>query len=58
MVHLIECAAPTVAETVAKDPTAGKLCQRSGDRHLVDAPDKEKAFRKALKSLGYGMPTV
>lgn len=58
MVHLIECAESMIAETIANDSAAGKLCQRSGDRHLVVSPAKEQAFRKALKSLGYGMPVV
>jgi hypothetical protein len=30
--------------------------QRSGEKHLVVRRDKEKAFRKALASIGYGMP--
>ena len=55
---LIECLSPQIAEVIARDARAGMLCQRTGDRGLVIPVDKEKSFREALNSLGYGMPRV
>lgn len=55
---LIECLSPQVAETIARNSQSEKLCQRVGERGLVVAVDKEKAFRHALNAMGYGMPQV
>jgi hypothetical protein len=55
---LVECISPHIAETIAHNSQTGKLCQRAGERCLVVRLDKEKAFRAALNSIGYGMPQV
>jgi len=55
---LIECISPHLAETIAQNSQKGKLCQRAGERCLVVRLDKEKAFRAALNSIGYGIPQV
>jgi hypothetical protein len=55
---LIECISPQVAEMIAPNSQTGKFCQRTGERGLVVLVDKEKAFRDALNSIGYGMPQV
>jgi hypothetical protein len=55
---LIECADAAVAEQVATHDVTKPLCQRAGDRHLVVQLDAEEPFRKALHTLGYGMPKV
>ncbi len=55
---LIECASAEVAEQVANHDVTKSLCQRAGDRHLVVQADTEEPFRKALHTLGYGMPKV
>jgi hypothetical protein len=55
---LIECTSPQLAELIAQNCQTGKLCQRTGERCLVVPLDKEKAFRSALNSIGYGMPQV
>ncbi len=55
---LIECISPPVADLIAQNSQAGKLCQRTGERCLVVPVDKEKAFRDALNAIGYGMPQV
>jgi hypothetical protein len=55
---LIECISPQIAEMIAQNSQTGKLCQRTGQRCLVVPVDKEKAFRAALNSIGYGMPQV
>lgn len=55
---LIECVSPQIAEVIARDARAGTLCRRTGDRGLVIPEDKEESFRKAINSLGYGMPRV
>ena len=55
---LIECISPQVAEVIAQNSQTGKLCQRTGERCLVVAVDKEKAFRGALNAIGYGMPQI
>ena len=55
---LIECLSPPIAEGIARDDRAGKLCQRIGDRGLVIPVDQVISFRDALNSLGFGMPRV
>ena len=35
-----------------------KWCLRAGERQLVVPVEAEEPFRKALHSLGYGMPRV
>ncbi|ETX04510.1 hypothetical protein [Candidatus Entotheonella palauensis] len=55
---LIECADADVAEQVANHDATKPLCQRAGDCHLVVQADAEEPFRKALHTLGYGMPKV
>ncbi|MDB6040145.1 MAG: hypothetical protein JWM99_3986, partial [Verrucomicrobiales bacterium] len=55
---MIECVSPEVADLIASNSRMSKLCQRTGDRGLVVLEDKEKAFREALNSIGYGMPRV
>lgn len=55
---LIECADAEVAAHVADHDVTKALCQRAGDRHLVVPVDAEASFRKALHTLGYGMPKV
>ena len=57
-VLLVECMSREVAEMIAQNSQTAKLCQRAGDRCLVIAMDKEKAFRHALNAIGYGMPQV
>ncbi len=58
MAWLIECADAEVAEQVANHEVTQLLCQRAGDRHLVVQVEAEESFRKALRTLGYGMPKV
>ena len=55
---LIECLSPQVAEMIANNLQAAKLCQRTGERGLVVPVDKERAFRDALHAIGYGMPQI
>jgi len=55
---LVECVSPQIAEAIARDPRAGMLCRRTGDRGLVIPVDKEESFRRAINGLGYGMPRV
>lgn len=55
---LLECLSPQIADGIARDDRAGKLCQRLGERGLVIPVDQEKSFRAALNALGYGMPRV
>jgi hypothetical protein len=55
---LVECVSPEIAEAIARDPRAGTLCQRTGDRGLVIPVEKEESFHAAINGLGYGMPRV
>jgi hypothetical protein len=55
---LVECLSPQIAELIAQNSQTGKLCQRAGERCLVVSVEKEKAFRAALNTIGYGMPQV
>lgn len=54
----VECVSPQIAEAIAHDARAGTFCGRTGDRGLVIPEDKEESFRKAINTLGYGMPRV
>ena len=53
---LIECTDAEVAARLATDKRTTKLCLRAGERHLVIRTKSERAFRKAVRELGYGMP--
>ena len=53
---LIECADAEIATRLATDAGTARLCQRAGERQLVVRTASEKAFRKAARALGYGMP--
>ena len=55
---LIECAAAEIATRLATDPSTARLCSRAGARKLVVRTTAEKAFRKAARGLGYGMPAA
>ena len=46
------------ADLVALHERTKKFCQRAGERHLVVLAEAAEQFRKALHSLGYGMPRV
>ncbi len=52
---LIECADAEIAARVVADSRLAKLCLLAGDRHLVVKTRSERAFRKALHALGYGV---
>lgn len=54
---LIECIDAETAQKVAEHEHTRKLCMLAGDKHLV-LTGTEKAFRSALRKLGYGMPLV
>ena len=53
---LVEFQDPAVAALVAHDSKAGKLCLLSGERHVAVAKTNERAFRTAVKKLGYVLP--
>ena len=53
-----EFAEAEVADRVAKHELMKKWCLRAGERQLVVPVEAEEPFRKALRSLGYGMPRV
>lgn len=55
---LIECADAEIATRLATAAGTAKLCQRAGERQLVVRTTAEKAFRKAARGLGYGMPAA
>ena len=55
---LVACADAEIADVVANHEHMQKLCRRAGERHLVVPVEAEEPFRKALRSLGYGMPRV
>ena len=53
---LVECASAEIADRIAADKRAARLCLRAGERHLAVYAAKAKAFRRAIHALGYGMP--
>ena len=50
------CADADIAARLATDARTAGLCLRAGERHLVVRTKSEAAFRKAVRTLGYGMP--
>jgi hypothetical protein len=56
LARLIECSDPHVVTLLAHDPRTRALCIQAGERHLVVPEPSEKAFRKALRQLGYILP--
>ncbi len=57
-VLLIECTDAQLADLLATGEHTKHLCQRSGKCHVVISPESEKAFRKAIHQMSYGMPKV
>jgi hypothetical protein len=53
---LVELADETSAALIAHDRQAGKLCQLAGGRHVVVPKQSSRAFRSAIKKLGYIIP--
>ncbi len=53
---LIEMRDAASAATIANDSEAGTLCRPAGEKHLVVARKNLRAFRSALKKLGYALP--
>jgi len=56
LVRLIECADPALATLIANDRRLRARCHPVGDRHLAVTVDREPAFRKSLRALGYILP--
>ena len=54
--HLIEAADSHLALLIAHDTQLRKLCYVAGERNVVVPERNEKAFRTALKALGYVWP--
>ena len=52
---LIKCADTDTADLIAGHKDMAQLCMRAGDQHLVVRQDREKAFRSAVRQLGYGI---
>ncbi|MBM0239319.1 helicase-associated domain-containing protein [Micromonospora sp. ATA32] len=57
VVRLIECADPALATLIARDRRLRPLCTPVGDRHVAVPTEHESDFRKALRALGYALPT-
>ena len=53
---LVEFQDPAVAALVAHDSKVRKLCLLAGERHVAVAKTNERAFRTAVKKLGYVLP--
>jgi hypothetical protein len=53
---LIEVADEATATLIAHDPGASKHCLLAGERHLAVPARNERAFRAAVKKLGYVLP--
>jgi hypothetical protein len=57
VIRLIECADHALAALIAGDRRLRGRCHLVGDRHLAVAVDREPEFRKALRALGYIVPS-
>ncbi len=53
---LVDVADKATAALIAHDPNAGKHCLLAGDRHVAVLAKNERAFRTAVKNLGYVLP--
>ncbi len=53
--RLIECADPALAALLASDSRTRGLCLPVGDRQLAVPVASERAFRRALRELGYAV---
>jgi hypothetical protein len=53
---LIEVKDATTAALIAHDTKTRKYCYLAGEKHLAVIKKNEKAFRTALKQLGYVLP--
>ncbi|MGH2873562.1 MAG: helicase-associated domain-containing protein [Solirubrobacteraceae bacterium] len=54
--RLIACDDPALATLVANHARTRRLCLLAGERHLVVPAKSERAFRRALRELGYPAP--
>ncbi|MBK6905643.1 MAG: hypothetical protein IPH08_00435 [Rhodocyclaceae bacterium] len=52
---LIQCADATIAERLATDKAAGKLCQRVGETQLAVRQEHEEKFRAVVRGMGVGL---
>ena len=52
---LIECADEEIAAKLGTNKLTSKLCMPAGKKHLVVPIESDKAFRKAVLGLGYGI---
>lgn len=55
---LIECADAKIAIIIAQHELTKKHCMLAGKRHLVVKASAETTFRKTVRQLGYGIPSV
>lgn len=53
---LVEFQEASAAALVACDSKAGRLCVLAGERHVAVTKANERAFRTAIKKLGYVLP--
>jgi len=53
---LVELVDPAVAALIASDARTRKYCERAGERRLAVPKKNERAFRTAVKKLGYIVP--
>ena len=56
--RLIACDDPALAALVANHARTRRLCMLAGDRHIVVPVKSERAFRRALRELGYLAPAL
>ena len=52
---LIECADADIAAALVADRRTGKMCLRAGERHVVVRAKSERAFRRAARTMGFGL---
>ena len=52
---LLECASAEIAQRIAEDRRAGKLCSMAGDQSLLVNEAKWSAFQRAVREMGLGI---
>ncbi len=52
---LLECASAEIAQRIAEDRRAGKLCSMAGDQSVLVNEAKWSAFQRAVREMGLGI---
>ncbi len=52
---IVECETANIADELAGNPHAKKICQRVGVKSIAIFASDEKKFRETIRKIGYGI---